>query len=99
MTNLGKCRWCNKTIRWVTTRKLKLMPIDPDPVPDGNVLLDGEEFAYVLGRSTQIELEGMSLGARYRPHFASCQGAQRASRGHLRAALRRTLDKVRRSLT
>lgn len=54
-------------MEFVKTLKAKPMPLDPDPVPDGNVyVLDG--IAHVLRRGQQPPAGAV----RRRAHFSTC---------------------------
>ena len=67
---VDRCRSCHAPIRWVRTRRGELMPLDADPVADGNVILDDDGRAVVLGNQLPL-----AQPTRYRPHFASCPHA------------------------
>lgn len=68
---MSTCRSCNAEIRWERTAAGKRIPLDPEPVPDGNLFIGGDG----LVRS----YHGLPLGvgledepARYVTHFATC---------------------------
>lgn len=68
------CKSCGEPIRWATTVRRKAMPLDPEPVEQGNVDLqwiDAEEIAIVLG---PLEAEAARGAGRelYVSHFATC---------------------------
>jgi hypothetical protein len=68
----NRCRTCSAAIIWVRTHaKGKPMPLDAEPVADGNVELT-EHGAVVHG---QPELA--PTGPRYKPHFATCPNWRR----------------------
>lgn len=69
---LSECRDCKKPIRWATTRRGSKMPLDPDPVPDGNVVLEVDGVARVLSRGEQHQ----GPGARYASHFNTCPASK-----------------------
>lgn len=75
-----RCRSCQQPIRWATTPAGRVMPLDLDPHPDGNVRLGwvgGEQLALVLAGA---ELEAARIDdprALYRSHFATCPDADR----------------------
>ena len=60
------CRGCHESIRWARTEAGKAIPIDPDPVPDGNIVVTDGGIAHVL-RATE-----MATSERYVSHFATC---------------------------
>ena len=69
---MAACRGCGVAIRWVATAATgKLMPLNAEPDPAGNVLLDDDGRAVVLGKGDA----GASLfgEARYMPHHATCE--------------------------
>lgn len=65
----GTCRSCRAPVRWLKTEKGASMPVDPEPVEDGNVVIDGER-AIVLRKG-----EAGPPGLRYVAHFATCPSA------------------------
>lgn len=71
----ARCRSCGAPIIWARTGDKRRMPVDADPVPDGNVQLDYRggpvPYAIVWG-PTHAWPAGTP---RYRPHFASCPDA------------------------
>lgn len=72
------CKECHRPIRWCLSSNGKRMPIDPVPVPDGNVIIDGslrdertgQEYprALVLGKADQPKDDV----ERFVAHFATC---------------------------
>lgn len=69
---MSACRSCGADIVWAVTAAGKRMPVDAEPVPEGNVALvdlaSGEIHATVLG-------EGEALLAEeplHLSHFATC---------------------------
>lgn len=77
------CRSCGQEILWaVTAAKGRRIPLDPEPVPDGNVILvqvtTGVTEAVVL----RAEDRPAAGKARYVSHFSTCpQAAQHRRRG------------------
>ena len=76
---LGTCRACPAKILWAKTERGNSIPLDPDPVPDGNIVVTDAGVAHVL-RATE-----MATGPRYVSHFVTCPG---------RAKFRRQLRSV-----
>lgn len=71
--SLARCRACGARIGWVrTAANGKLMPLDPDPHPAGNVELytldTGQLVARVHGQPELLHPDG----PRYMPHQATC---------------------------
>lgn len=81
--NTQHCRGCGATIMFVgTTTPGKSMPIDPDPVDDGNIRLDTSghfTVAHVLG-PLELELARGEGEALHKSHFAVCPNADRFRR-------------------
>lgn len=77
---MSRCASCGQPITWaVTGNNRKPVPINPDPVPDGNIELrscpDGQ-YAVTWGNS-----HTWPAGApRYRSHLATCPQADRHRR-------------------
>lgn len=71
----AKCRFCHQPIQWAITRNSKRMPVDVDPNPAGNVMVEPTEdgkglFATVLGSGDRLFLPD---GADVRSsHFETC---------------------------
>jgi hypothetical protein len=79
---IGKCRWCDADVRWVVmVPSGKKNPLDPDPAPNGNVILEAHNtgLAKALRRGEPYE------GPRYLSHWATCSKVARD-----RAAARQT---------
>lgn len=84
-----KAPGCGQMIRWLFTEARKRIPLDPDPHPDGTVVLvkvGHETLARVL---TGAQLPAQETA--YRAHWATCPGsdamrakkAREAARGPL----------------
>lgn len=75
-TEACKGRGCSARIIWALSRKDVRMPIDVEPVPDGNVLLGwdaaGNVRATVLTKAMTARAFGRTL---YVSHFATCPDA------------------------
>jgi hypothetical protein len=67
---------CGQLIRWVTTMRGKRMPLDPKPLPDGNVMLLPDGRARVLDEASRRTC----TEPLYRSHFATCTMAARFRR-------------------
>lgn len=74
------CRSCQAPIRWARTTTGNLMPLDYEPVTQGNVLLTGRR---VEGRQGLLDECRVEAGppmfddgtARYVAHFVTCPQA------------------------
>ena len=79
-----RCRSCNATIVWCATTKGHRMPVDPVPVPDGNLIVDGTGVVSVghgmqtLDRVLVVSKTDVPLGdpPRYVSHFVTCPDAR-----------------------
>ncbi len=69
---MARCRTCAREVLWALTEHGKAIPIDPDPRPDGNIVLRSvggvdQRIAHVLAAAE------VAPGApRYVSHFATC---------------------------
>lgn len=75
---LSRCDYCPAEVIWAVTASNNRMMIDPSPRPDGNVVLRvkalGAPLAIVYGRPPVT----VPAHSRYRPHWATCPGADQA---------------------
>lgn len=70
---VSRCRSCGAEIRWVQTITGKNVPIDAEPVDDGNITLErvlGQERAVVNGQPSLVG------GPLYVSHFVTCPEAE-----------------------
>lgn len=68
------CRSCKAPIRWAKTESGKSMPLDIEPVADGNVVVDDIGVAHVLKDRAAIN-ESLLLGPdtlSFKSHFVTC---------------------------
>jgi hypothetical protein len=76
---MANCRSCNAAILWArTSAKGKFIPIDPDPVDDGNIELSKDDEGQLLARvliGSEGTLPGFETPLRYKSHFATCPHA------------------------
>lgn len=68
--NTGQCRWCGAKIIWAKTPGGKNMPLDAEPNPRGNLLLDESGFV-----GPALKSENPPADRRYMSHFATCPDA------------------------
>jgi hypothetical protein len=68
------CRTCGMPIRWVITAASgKRMPLDPDPVPDGNVWIESmNQGTPVVGVGLTRADVPRSVPFAYVSHFVTC---------------------------
>jgi len=86
-TELGVCRSCERPILWVrSAANDHLMPLDREPVADGNVRLERGGRAHVFADADSAKADARGLYAeRYRSHHSTCPKAS-AHRRRERAA-------------
>jgi hypothetical protein len=73
-------RGCTAQIIWAGTNRGNAMPVDVDPVADGNVLLrwvGGKPYAEVIGKGSQARLFGKPAR---KSHFVTCPDADKFRR-------------------
>jgi hypothetical protein len=76
------CKSCSAPVIWATTTRGKAMPVDPDPVVEGNLVLearfgDAPPLARVLGVAKQFGRKDLRVA-----HFVTCpQAGQWRRRG------------------
>lgn len=71
---MSRCKSCRAEIIWTKDVNTgRNVPVDADPVPNGNILVDGYE-SYVIARS---ELDQHESEPRHLNHFATCPNADR----------------------
>jgi len=79
VNHTGRCRSCNAPIVWaVSAAKGNRMPLDPDPVPDGNVWIieRPEHGAPIVG--VTLHHDDLPEGTlTYVSHFVTCRDADK----------------------
>lgn len=65
------CSSCGAPIRWGRTARENAIPLEAEPAPDGNLVI---ERGLVVCYQPLLHSQGF---ARYRAHFASCPHAAR----------------------
>jgi len=69
---VAQCKSCGARIIWTLTMKGKRMPVDADPVENGNIaLVEGENVV----TSTVVEPARVPGVLLYVSHFATCPNA------------------------
>jgi hypothetical protein len=95
---LGRCRACHLPVRWaITAAHGKPIPIDPDPSPDGTVLIEKIEGADVARVWAPIGRE-CPPDVLYVVHFVTCAARGRSGKEVEQRALARTLARAREGL-
>lgn len=75
---LGPCRYCPAQVIWADTGRAS-MPVNPAPVPGGNVVLTARALGAPLAHVTADPADHPGQ-PRYTAHFDSCAGADQARR-------------------
>lgn len=71
-----RCAGCDAAILWATTAATgRPIPLDAEPHPSGNVVLDDQGRAVVLSTATLFD-GPVPEGPRYQSHFAACPSAK-----------------------
>lgn len=98
----GRCRSaaCLRPILFAMVRKLDgkitKLPVDPDPVPDGNLAyVSGESRRPVLRTLDEVERLQRSDEPRYQAHFRSCPAAESFRRSSPAPEMRSALATAR----
>lgn len=71
--SLGYCRSCGAPVIFLLMNTGNTMPIDPGPVPNGNIVVE-LGVGRVLKKADARPPEGTAL---FRSHFATCPDAAR----------------------
>lgn len=77
---MSACRSCGAPVRWVITSRGKRMPLDAEPVDDGNVVLDMSDRNDPVAIVVPPEQILVEDGPRYVSHFATCPNADQHRR-------------------
>lgn len=96
---LDRCRSCQVTIFWAITDKRKRMPIDLEPDPSGNLVIEeiaGIVYCHVT-KQTQAMLGEENAPELYLSHFATCPVAN-ANRRHNKPRTRAGIADARSAL-
>lgn len=74
---ISRCFSCGAPITWAVTPKGKRMPVDAEPVDDGNLVLERQKDGTLLAlpASKAPTLPGLTQ-PRYVSHFATCPQAK-----------------------
>lgn len=76
MWNTSNCRGCTAPMVWALTVNDSKIPLDPDPVEEGQFYLveqdDGSPLAVHVRNRKADDYEGQHDGLRYMPHHATC---------------------------
>ena len=71
---MSACRKCAARIVWAVTERGKSMPVNRDPVENGNLVLEEQDGRPPIARKPD-ELLDRDL-PRYVSHFATCPNAE-----------------------
>lgn len=91
---MAACASCKAPITWTLTENGKRMPIDAEPVAEGNIEIVGETRRHLADGGTETTpvirvlkkgegdtLPGLSAPSRYVSHFATCPDAGKFRKG------------------
>lgn len=72
----GRCKGCKAELTWAVNENGKGLPLDPDPVDEGDHLIDGYQddgrpIVHRIGRDEEVPTGAQ----RYQTHFESCPNA------------------------
>jgi hypothetical protein len=73
--DVGECGSCHARIRWALTGSGKRIPVDRDPVPDGNLFYVGDEDGPPTVAVITKGRRPPPGADRYTSHFATCPNA------------------------
>jgi hypothetical protein len=71
----GTCSSCGAEVMWLKTPRGKTIPIDPMPLPGGNIILADEGAVTFLSRMQITEMKE-SGDLAYQSHFVTCPDAE-----------------------
>lgn len=86
---MSRCRSCGASIQWaITDEKRNMIPLDPEPVEHGNVVVKDPHFATHRGTAwlvhvlNDVEVIGPRIDGEplYVKHFFTCPNADRHRR-------------------
>ena len=77
---MATCKSCGAELLWAKTPNGRMMPLDVQPVPDGNIKLLGDGTCEVLTKDDLEHIDEKCDLSGYVPrlhtsHFATCPGA------------------------
>lgn len=73
----GRCASCGADVFWAITPAGKRMPVDPNPVPDGNVAIYRDHLGALRARVLRAGEQPSAYERRGVAHFATCPHADR----------------------
>jgi hypothetical protein len=78
------CGSCGAPIRWAVTVNGKRMPVDDQPVPDGNLILSDPAPGAYAPTAAVIDPDALLIGdpPRFVSHFVTCPNAAQHRRTH-----------------
>lgn len=75
-TDTQPCTGCGAPILWLRTAATgRRCPIDPAPVPDGNIVIRGDTAVYLALSLYETDGQPQEGELRYKSHFATCPNA------------------------
>ncbi|WP_328465495.1 hypothetical protein OHA21_43740 [Actinoplanes sp. NBC_00393] len=74
--DIANCRSCSAPIVWATSSGGRSMPVDAEPVEDGNVELAERPGLFIGPVATVLTGPSLFGGPLRKPHFATCPQAE-----------------------
>lgn len=74
---MASCRSCGASVVWVETEHQKAMPIDAEPSPKGNLVLEPVDASKPSLRTVHVQRGSDAAGPRYLSHFSTCPQARK----------------------
>ena len=69
------CKSCGAEIRYLKTAAGNTMPVDVEPVEDGNIIVHGENCTIITKAEVASRVELGDATPRFKSHFATCPQA------------------------
>lgn len=79
---MSSCRSCRAPIVWASTVNGRSMPVDRDPVPDGNLILTYPSPGSALALVVDPDQTMLDDPPRYVSHFVTCPNADQHRKDH-----------------
>lgn len=73
--NVQYCRSCRAPVIWVVSERGKSMPVDVEPVPDGNLVLETTGGKLTARVHAPDLFAGPPRAPLHKSHFATCPDA------------------------
>ena len=81
---MSNCRTCGAAIRWARTEKDDAIPVDPEPHPEGNLILEEDPESFMPRARVHRPLFDKETTL-HRSHFVTCPDAAKHRKPRRRA--------------